>query len=110
MKVVESELIALCDVDNTLIKRVGYSDLQLDYYGQLYYAVPLDKNIEFVKSLKARGYYIVLQSNNGWRWAKQVVEKLGIDHLFDECKSKPSKVVDDEPAVNWIPYTINLDK
>lgn len=109
MIVTKAELISYVDIDSTLIRRIGYSDLVLNYYGMPYHVSPIDENIEFLKSLKARGHYIVVHSNNGWQWAEEVIKALKLEEYVDEVKTKPTKVVDDEPASAWIPFTINLD-
>ncbi len=111
MKVNRQELVVWIDTDNTIIKRVDYSStLVLDYYGQSYFAEPIYKNIEFIKSLKTRGYYLIVHSNNGYQWAETVCIALGLDSIIDEVYTKPAKVIDDEPVNSWIPYTIDLNK
>lgn len=103
-KVTESDLVAYFDIDNTLIKRVdpkAGSDLQLDYYGQDWYIDVCNKNVEFLISLKARGYYIIVHSANGWQHAKKVIELLGLNPYVDEIKSKPQKYCDDQDVTEW---------
>lgn len=109
MIVTENELIVWCDVDSTLIRKLDYEyGLKLDYYGQPYFAIPIKSNIEFMKSLKARGCHIIVHSNNGHKWAEQVVRALKLENYVDEIKTKPFKVLDDEIASKWIPTVINL--
>lgn len=102
MKVTESDLVTYFDIDNTLIKRTEIKgDLELDYYGTKWYVDRSIKNIEFLISLKARGYYVVVHSSNGWQHAKRVIELLKLENFVDEIKSKPQKYCDDQDVQVW---------
>lgn len=104
MRVTKSEKIVYVDVDATLIIEVSENDpysLKLDYYNQIWYIRKLEKNIEFVKSLKARGYHVIVHSANGWLHAKKVIELLQLIDFVDEVKSKPIKYIDDIEVQEW---------
>ena len=112
MRVTESENVVYVDVDSTLIERVGLRSVfthELDYYGQQWIVDPKDKNIEFMKSLKARGYYVIVHSSNGWLHAKKVVELLKLEVFVDEVKTKSNKYIDDDPVENWFGSRIHFD-
>ncbi len=95
------------DVDGTLITKFTYhrvddKQLELDYYGIKVYAKPLIGQINFMKSLKARGYGIVVWSANGAPWADEVVKKLELSKLVEAIVTKPSFCVDDKPPSEWM--------
>jgi len=118
MKVTENEMIVYVDVDGTLCVKGeeidgrdvpgGYQGDQAYYYGVLHRIDRLYLNIAFLKTLKARGWYIVVHSHNGWQWAKNVVEALELQNYVDEVKSKPFKYVDDQDCHSWMGTRINL--
>lgn len=107
MKVVENENVVLCDVDNTLIEdytpstffaQAGTEEyLQLDYYGKPVVKKAIQIHVDFVKSLKARGYFIIVHSGNGYQWAAQVVKALGLEDQVDMVMTKAIKHIDDNP-------------
>lgn len=113
--VIEAELRAIIDVDETLIE-TGRSmtrfmdngpacstisqihpsiSLVTSYHDEYKVIVPKNPTISFLKSLKSRGYHITVQSNNGWRWAQSVVHALELQEYVDVICTKPSKCVDD---------------
>lgn len=117
--------VALFDTDGTLIKWVNpevllvphdlevfqlssETPLCLDFYGTPKYVEEIKVHTEFLKSLKARGYYIRVHSGNGAKWAAQVVEALGLKDYVDSVETKPVKVIDDKPNENWMPKPIYL--
>lgn len=98
MKVNECEQIILVDVDSTLImhRPKWYPGcLTLDYYGIKKFAVPHEEHVDLLKSYRQRGFFIRVHSNNGWKWAKQVVEKLNLMDIVHEIETKPCKFMDD---------------
>lgn len=104
MIVTKAENVAYIDIDNTLIRKANTNDLfpkLLDYYGNNWNIIPKYDNIQFLKSLKSRGYYIIVHSANGWQHALNVVNLLELTEFVDEIKTKPQKYVDDEPVENW---------
>lgn len=111
MKVTQNEMISYFDVDETLvywIKEPQMFNIKADYYGKEVLIKPHNKHIEFLKSLKARGGYIVVHSGNGWAWAEQVVKLLKLEDYVDEVKTKPYKIIDDTHPDSWLPPTIYI--
>lgn len=105
MKIVKNEQIAYFDVDDTLVSS-HEGELVVSYYGEKRKVKPHKEHMSFMKSLKERGYYIIVHSNNGYAWAETIVKALKLEDYVDQVMSKPAKVVDDSPAQNWIPTTI----
>lgn len=118
MNIITNESIILCDVDNTLIEDytpatvfIAYPDentvpfyvpttnkgyLELDYYGKQVYKKPIMEHVDFIRSLKKRGYYIIVHSGNGYLWAKQVVSALDMNDCVDMVMTKACKHLDDD--------------
>ena len=109
MRVVKSENISYFDVDQTLIMWDAHGLEEADFYGVMKNFDPHEKHIEFLKSLKQRGSYIIVHSGNGWLWAKNVVEALQLTEFVDEVKSKPTRIIDDKDYSNWLPTRIYLE-
>lgn len=108
MKVIKNEQITWIDVDDTLVTS-HQGELLVDYYGEKRKVKPHKEHISFLKSLKERGSYIIVHSNNGHQWAETIVKALHLEKYVDQVMSKPSKVIDDAPAQNWIPKTIWIE-
>lgn len=108
-RITTSENLCYFDVDETLINWSEQGTRSADFYGTKKRFWSHTNHIEFLKSLKKRGYYIIVHSGNGWRWAKNVIEALELNDFVDEIKSKPSKVIDDKEYSNWMPSRIFLD-
>lgn len=112
MLVNKTELVTYLDIDGTLINKDPIqhhtSDLKVDYYGVQYRVQLLHKNIEFVKTLHARGWQITAHSHNGWQWAENVINVLGLKPYIYEVKSKPFKYIDDQDCHSWMGTRINL--
>jgi beta-phosphoglucomutase-like phosphatase (HAD superfamily) len=107
MRVNTNENRVLIDVDKTLITNIeteslNGDDVKLNYYGQTVYVKTIDKHIDLLKSYKARGYEVIVNSANGFLWAKEVVTKLKLTQYVDEVATKPSKYVDDKDANTWM--------
>jgi hypothetical protein len=112
-RVTKNENIVYFDVDETLVKWVkspGEAYIVANYFGERVNLAQHEPHVRFLKSLKERGFYIIVHSGNGWAWAKQVVELLNLNEFVDEIKSKPSKVVDDTPYENWMPPRIYIQE
>ncbi len=111
--IVNYEDTAIFDVDNTLVKWIepGMIDepgvLKLNFYGMTKYVKEIKVHTEFLKSLKARGYFIRVHTGNGATWGDTVVKALGLEEYVDSVETKPSKVIDDKPPDDWI-HTIYL--
>lgn len=117
MNIVTEEKVVLCDVDNTLIEdyiipkiytpydcepvaiaKASPSDyITLNYYGKEVHKKPINTHVDFVRSLKQRGYYVIVHSGNGYLWAKQVVTALGMADCVDMVMTKACKHIDDDP-------------
>lgn len=99
--------VVCCDVDGTLIKWLPdckdkyVSAIYLDFYGTKKAVKEIKVHTEFLKSLKARGYFIRVHSGNGAEWAEQVVNALGLKDYVDSIETKPVKFIDDKPMENW---------
>lgn len=114
MNIITDESVVFVDVDNTLIEDydpatyfVPYGTtvlpttqddyLRLDYYGKPVTKKPIQVHVDFVRSLKQRGYYVIVHSGNGYLWAKQVVTALGMVDCVDMVMTKACKHIDDDP-------------
>jgi hypothetical protein len=109
MRIRTSELPVVIDVDKTLIGDISadpkldvFPFVGFDYYGNRVYAKRIIEHIDLLKSYKARGYEVTVWSANGYKWAKEVVEKLELTEFVDEVASKPLKYVDDKDANSWM--------
>jgi len=58
-------------------------------------------HVESLKRFHARGQYVIVWSDGGWRWALAVVKALGIEEYVDEVRSKSKWHCDDKPANEW---------
>ena len=105
MEILKEELRATFDVDETLIlvsskyEWEGLEDpvvIKLDYYGQVRYRRIHQRHVELLKAHKERGFHITVHSNNGWRWAEEVVNKLGLAPYVDRIETKPQFTCDDK--------------
>lgn len=116
MNIVTDESVVFVDVDNTLIEDYtpptyfvekgtvplgGFVPtkeyLQLDYYGKPVVKKAIQVHVDFVRSLKQRGYYVIVHSGNGYLWAKQVVTALDMVDCVDMVMTKACKHIDDDP-------------
>lgn len=110
---IQTDLMACFDIDNTLLVLPNDTTLPDDiiaitdpYTGTVKLRVAYTPNIEFMKSLKGRGYYITVWTHAGWKWSKTVVEKLGLTDIVDQIQAKPIKLIDDLPVEKGIGTTI----
>lgn len=124
--IINKQDTAIFDTDGTLVKWVdglkptavfienGYKPLfiggesasdsgilTIDFYGMPKYCREITVHTEFLKSLKARGYYIRVHSGNGAEWAANVVKALKLEDYVDSVETKPAKVIDDKPCDDW---------
>lgn len=113
MIVTENENVCYFDVDSTLIfKETKYYNeaISLDYYGETWYIRPHLAHVEFLKSLKSRGYHVIVHSANGWKHALNVVNALGLQEYVNEVKTKSIKYIDDRPVEEWFGPRIYLNE
>ncbi len=100
MKINTNELNIDFDVDETLILHdfESYPHLprvEINYYGMKTTVAIHTEHVKLLKSYKKRGFYLRVVTNNGYRHAKEVVTKLGIEDFVDEVCTKSTKYVDD---------------
>jgi FMN phosphatase YigB (HAD superfamily) len=97
------------DVDQTLAMHnvedyPSITPQTIDYYGMPMMITPHHEHIRLLKSYKARGFYILVHSNNGVLHAEKVVKALGLEDFVDEVCTKACKYVDDtkEDTRQWV--------
>lgn len=107
MKLVNSDMIVMFDVDDTILmwNNVDYRwpgedkvELQDPYDKSIVYLKPHNQNINLMKKYKTQGYTVIVWSAGGYLWAEEAVNKLKINNLVDLVMSKPLKYVDDLKA------------
>ena len=117
MKITKSEYVVFCDIDYTLIfpkhaiKGYVHTEDMLELptgNGTRKYAVNLT-HLDYIKRLHSRGIIIKLWSGNGFKWCETVAKALEIEHIIDECLTKPHYVIDDKPIESYC-KTIFLGK
>lgn len=113
MKKPKTDNTLWCDVDNTLVAfchQDHFRSIKVDYYGVVKYVKPLHKNIDFLKSLDARGYTILVHSGNGVAWANEIVKALQLEDYVYDTFTKPIKILDNDENDNWMPRPLNIEK
>lgn len=115
MKVTENDNVVCFDVDETLVMwswppQFDGDTIQFDNFGYKTTLLPHQKHIDLMKQFKARGHYVIVWSQGGYQWAREVVKTLGIEDYVDEVKTKPKWCVDDLPPQAWMTRSyMNLD-
>lgn len=99
--------VVCCDVDDTLVSWDTQNDIEKvrieDTENGLIFHLPAMKdNIQQLCSLKSTGHFIIVWSQAGSSWAKDVVNALGLQDIVDLVMSKPSYCIDDLPSYLWI--------
>lgn len=98
MQILTNDLSCPVDVDRTLVT-IGHPEGELTYMGR---KIKVHKgNIQALLNHKARGHLVIVWSDGGWEWARDVVEWLGIENYVDLCMSKPKWYIDDKDANDW---------
>lgn len=108
------------DCDDTLVmwKGLGHWDneepgvvpVKCVFDNSEIYLKPHTKMIEKLKTLHARGMYIVIWSAGGYEWAKAVMEALQLQKYTHLVIGKPIMMFDDLPTeealgkTKYIPY------
>lgn len=95
MRVLETELLAAFDVDNTLIIPNINGTHVIKFAGEDLRFDPVWSHVKLLKSWKERNYHITVWSHNGYRHALNVVKCLELEKYVDVVSSKPIKHVDD---------------
>lgn len=103
MKVIGSDMVVHCDVDNTLVmwnKPHGPTSIVLKdpYNGAKNSLVPHTQHIDLLKKYKNQGYTVIVWSAGGKLWAETVVNALGLSDVVDFAMCKSVKYVDDLQA------------
>ncbi len=113
---VSDELVFPCDIDDTLLFEYASFGtnkeedwISLDYYGTTVRRWISRKHVAFLKSLRARGYYIILWTGNGKQWADEVNDKLGLEDIVSQTMMKPLKYLDDLDCKEWMGKRIYLE-
>ena len=111
MRVNKNESRVAFDVDDTLIlwvddyHRPGEGKIRIECpyeNGMAFYLVPHERHINYLKAKKERGNEVTVWSQNGWAWAKRVVETLGLSEYVDNVETKFDTYFDDLPADEWM--------
>jgi predicted HAD superfamily phosphohydrolase YqeG len=104
MYVLETTKTIYVDVDDTLIFWTGTDTAVNTKFvkinGETFRCnLPL---VEKLHILKAAGYKIIVWSQGGGDWARDVSEAIGITDLIEACLAKPMFYYDDLPVDKWI--------
>jgi len=59
-------------------------------------------HVEHMRDFHARGHNVIVWSQGGALWAKEVVITLGLTSIVHACLSKPSWIFDDKPVDSWL--------
>ena len=76
--------------------------------GQLVRVVVNENNIRLLKEKKARGCFIVLHSQGGYKYSVAVRNALEITDYVDLTMTKFVGLIDDLPSSVWLPNPINI--
>ncbi len=110
MRVIKSERIVMCDIDDTLVMHrdltSGQKNSIIDVTCRATkqtFSLEKNKNmIRLLKEEKHRGATIIVWSRGGYEWAADVVTALGLEELVDTVLSKPLVYFDDKPVTQWL--------
>lgn len=96
--VLNTDRVAYFDVDNTLIiwevNQFPFTMSTVIINGREF---GIHKaHLKKIKDYATMGFLVIVWSNSGHQWAKQVAEALGIEKLV-YTTSKPHRVFDDQP-------------
>lgn len=115
MQVIDNDKIVFCDIDDTLVlwpenhpdkfPNKSFSqpfDVSVEfldpYDNSINNLVPYQKHIDLLKKYKGRGYFIIVWSAGGVKWAESVVKTLGLKDYVDLVMTKSLKYIDDLDA------------
>jgi hypothetical protein len=110
MQVIENENMVCIDVDDTLVIwniPAGYEgkSILFNNFGYAEWLLPHEHHIKLLKQFKARGQFVVVWSQGGYQWAREVVKALKLEDYVDLVMSKPKWIIDDLPAGAWTKRT-----
>jgi hydroxymethylpyrimidine pyrophosphatase-like HAD family hydrolase len=122
VKIVENENIAAFDIDDTLIlyphpdvaaskyEELGYVLMTDSYDKGTFYAKPSAIHIKLLKDYKARGFYNIVWSGNGYGHAHNILKQLNLLSYVDIIMTKPGRYVDDLKCTEWMGTHLYLEK
>lgn len=96
------------DCDDTLVmwpkdySKPGPGRIEFVYGGEPVFLIPHSYHVVFLKRCFERGDHTIIWSANGWSWAMQVAEKLGIANHCSQIMTKPVRHVDDKQSLSSI--------
>ncbi len=107
MKVLTSDNVAMCDVDDTLVTTDYTPDQFHDTItvtcGNNYIRVlPIQKHINLLQNFKGRNFTNIIWSQGGWEWAEAVVKALELEPYVDLIICKPKWYIDDLPCQEFM--------
>lgn len=108
MKVLKESNITSFDCDGTLVlwskkyHEPKTGTIEFWYGNEKIYLYPHIPHVTFLKHCYNRGDFIEIWSQNGWEWAKQVIEKLELTEYVHLVRSKPSRHIDDKQTLEDI--------
>lgn len=113
----KDERVLVCDVDDTLVMwgenayqpTDGTIEFKDPYNGDSLFLKPHKRHIKLLEHFHSRGYYVIVWSAGGGKWAKSVVNTLEINHIVDDIMGKPLKYIDDLPAQEWMGNRIYVE-
>jgi len=120
-KIVENENIACFDVDDTIIlhpkPNIDKNQLNIEGYkyfthvhdGKSFLAKPSEIHIKLLKDYRARGFYNIVWSGNGYAHAANILSQLGLMDYVDKIMTKPGRYVDDQNCEDWMGVHIYLE-
>lgn len=108
MKVIRSDKTAWYDVDDTLVKWAGKAQkgdqtICITFGPITEEFVVIRENVESMRRHAARGHVVNVWSAGGYAWAEAVVKALGLEEIVTLVCSKPTWIIDDLEAVEWMP-------
>lgn len=107
MRIVNNDNSTCFDCDGTLVlwdypDEVKQHALEFDNYGFSAYLVPHYRMIEILKVEKTKGKYITVWTQNGYKWAQEIIERLNLTEYVDEVRCKPQNIFDDLPSNEFL--------
>lgn len=115
MKVLKTDKVLFCDVDDTIIfweplQNSPYT-VKIEMFGKTskYYFAP--HVLRHLQEHGRRGHGLVVWSKGGYEWAHAVTKALKLEEFFEKDKlvvlSKPEWLLDDKHPKLWLPNHVN---